>query len=251
MFHVLAGGTVLGSMRYDGVNGLFSLYKGNLTTWLANLSIIVSANTWCHIQVYYVPSTTAGTFNVKINGVSAGNFSGSTSLNNYNIDTVGLVTSGGACSYYWDNVVVDDSAWTGVTRIAILTPSGAGNSAQWDPSTGANYACVDEVPYSDADYVSTNVVDEVDTYAMSDLPSEAAVIKCVQVTARGRKEGAATPQTIALAVRTTGGDYYSGDQPLETTFVPYNNIWELNPNSAAAWTLSEVNAMEAGVKSRT
>jgi hypothetical protein len=110
---------------------------------------------------------------------------------------------------------------------------------------------VDDRPPSDSDFVSTNVVDEVDTYALSDLPSEAATIKCVQVHCRARKEGSATPQNINLAVRTTGGDAYSADQALAENFMGHKNIWALNPGTAAAWTVSEVNAMEAGVKSKT
>ncbi len=251
IFRIYAGSNILALIYYSAITGLYNLYRGDQTSLLAVSSFGVPGDTWAHLQVYYAPSTTSGIFILKINGVEAANFTGNTSPWNYNVDAIELVTSGGGCQWYWDNVVVDNSSWTGVSRIAILTPSGAGNSAQWDPSTGSNYACVDEVPYSDTDYVSTNVVDEVDTYAMSDLPSEAAVVKCVQVTARARKDGASTPQNIALAVRTTGGDYYSTDQVLQTSFVPHNKIWENNPNSGVAWTISEVNAMEAGVKSRT
>ena len=251
LFKIYSGSTCLGSLYYSSTTGLFSAYKGDLATWLATGTIPINALEWCHIQIYYLPHATTGTFQVKVNGVLDINYSGSTSPSTVNINKFSLYCPGGSASFYWDNVVVDDAAWTGVSRIAILTPSGAGNSTQWDPSAGSNYACVDEVPYSDTDYIYTNVVDEVDTYALSDLPSEAAVIKCVQVAARARKEGSSTPQNIALAVRTTGGDAYSSDQALLTSYTTHMNIWETNPGTASAWTVSEVNAMEAGVKSRT
>ena len=251
IFRFSNGAVILGVLHYNTTTGLFSVYKGDQATLLATGTIPVNPGDWCHIQIYYLPHATAGTFTVKVNGVQDINFSGSTAPSTSNIDKIDLYASGGGYYPYWDNVVVDDSAWPGVSRVAILSPSGAGFSAQWDPSVAPNYACVDEVPYSDTDFISTNVVDEVDTYAMSDLPSEAAVIKCVQVSARARKEGVATPQNLALAVRTTGGDYYSANQALQTEYQSHSKIWEQNPGTAAAWTVSEVNAMEGGVKSRT
>src|SRR3990172_7953604 len=139
----------------------------------------------------------------------------------------------GTFTQYYDDIVFDDAAYPGNTKIAGLIPNGAGFSSQWDPSAGLNYQCVDELPPSDADFVSTNVVNEVDTYALSDLPSEAATIKCVQVHCRARKEGSATPQNINLAVRTTGGDAYSADQALESSFKPHINHWENNPGTSS------------------
>jgi hypothetical protein len=250
-FRMYNGSTVLGSLYYSPITGLFTAYKGDQATWLANGSITIPNGDWAHIQIYYLPHDTTGSFKVKINGVLDIDFSGSTSPSTANIDRVGIYCPGGSASYYFDNFVVDDAAWTGVSRIALCAPTGAGNSAQWTPSAGNNWDCVEEIPYSDTEYVSTNTVDQVDTYALSDLPSAAAVVKCVQVVARARKEGSATPQNIALAVRTTGGDAYSADQALQTSFQSHMKIWETNPGTAAAWTVSEVNAMEAGVKSRT
>jgi len=249
VFRFMNGTTVLGLLYYNAATGHFYAYKGDQATLLQEGTIVVNANDWCHIQMYYLPHATAGTFTVKVNGVQDFSFSGSTSPSTLNIDRIGLLCNGGSSGTYFDNVVVDDSAWPGVSRIALLTPSGAGNSTQWDPSTGANYACVDEVPYSDTDFISTNVVDEVDTYAMSDLPGTAAVVKCVQVSARARKEGSGPPN-IAIACRTTGGDYYSADQSLQSSFASQSKLWETNPGTAAAWTTSEVNAMEIGIKSR-
>jgi hypothetical protein len=145
--------------------------------------------------------------------------------------------------------VFDNASWIGDTVVLGLSPSGAGNAAQWDPSAGSNYACVDEVPPSDTDYVSTNINDEIDTYAISDLPSVVSV-KAVQVLARARKEGVSTPQNIALVLRTGSTDYPSEDQALNTTFMGHIKLWEQNPNTAAAWTESGVNGIEAGVKAR-
>jgi len=56
------------------------------------------------------------------------------------------------CWFCIDNLIVDNAGWIGQTRIQGLAVSGAGTTTQFDPSTGSNYECVNEVPYSDTDY---------------------------------------------------------------------------------------------------
>ena len=207
-----------------------------------------------HIQIYVYIHDTAGRFVVKVDGIIDIDYTGDTkSLSSDQINQVGFgsrnASDEGCFRGYIDDFVLDNAAYSGRSFIAGLVPNGAGYSTQWTPSAGSNYACVDEVPPSDADYVYTNTVGNVDTYALSDLPGTAVAVKAVQVQTRARKEGVASPQNLDLAVRTTGGDYFSADKALTTSFAPHLwNLWELNPGTAAAWTVSEVNAMEAGVK---
>ena len=251
----LEGATVhIDVERYINGSGTTIVVKRGGTT-LAQGSIIKANQTWYLLEVYCLIDDSAGRVIVKVDGIVDIDYTGDTRNGGTSgvIDRInwGYRNGGPQTSCYIDDVVIDDANWIGNSGIAGLSPNGAGNSTQWDPSTGANYACVDEVPPSDTDYVSTNVVDEVDTYALSNLPSEAAVVKCVQVMARARKEGASTPQNLNLAVRTTGGDAYSGDKALTTSFAGHSNLWETNPGTALAWTVAEVNAMEAGIKAKT
>jgi hypothetical protein len=246
--------TIIATLYYDAANRRLQVYSGDSATLLASgATDRIQVSTTYHIQFKYIPDSASGVFDVKVNGVSDIAFSGNTVPGAQT--TLDQVEFRGA--YYggqlhqYDDFVFDDATWIGNSKIAAIAPNGVGNSTQWDPSAGLNYQCVDEIPASDTDYVFTNVVDEVDTYAMSDLPASAAVVKCVQVVARARKEGTATPQNINLAVRTTGGDAYSADQALESSFKPHINHWENNPGTSSPWTVSEVNAMEAGVKSKT
>jgi hypothetical protein len=108
---------------------------------------------------------------------------------------------------------------------------------------------VEEVPASDANFVSTNVADEVDLYAAGDLSGPIYAVKCVQAQARCLKEGAPTPQNLQLACRTGGTDYFGANNAVPTTAASVFKIWETNPNTAAAWTPQEVNGLEIGIKS--
>ena len=118
---------------------------------------------------------------------------------------------------HFDNVVIDDAAWPGKTNIQAIRPDRSrGNSTQWTPSAGANWDCVDEVPASDADNVVTNANDQVDLYAAGNLVGTIDSVVCVQVQARAVKEGVATPQNLALGVRTGATDYFSSDKIIPT-----------------------------------
>jgi hypothetical protein len=225
------------------------------STQIAIGTTVYVINVWLLVEVYALINDSTGRVIVKINGADTEiDFTGDTrnggTLGKIDRLGAGLSVSNVGTSGYFDDFVVDDAGWIGDTRIVKVGPSGAGNAAQWDPSAGSNYACVDEVPPSDADYVSTNVNDEIDTYAAENLPGEASAIKCVQVMARAQKEGAATPQNVALVVRTGGTDYPSADQLLATSYRGHLNLWENNPNTASPWATSEVDGMEIGVKSR-
>jgi hypothetical protein len=109
---------------------------------------------------------------------------------------------------------------------------------------------VEEIPASDSDNVTVNSNDQVDTYAAGNLTGSIGSVVCVQVQARAVKEGASTPQNLALVVRTGGTDYPSADKAVPTVAKSLCNLWETNPNTAVAWTESDVNGAEIGIRSR-
>jgi hypothetical protein len=229
-------------------------YRGT-TQITSSAGGVLSPNTVYLIEVYFKLGDTDGRWVVKADGVTILDFTGDTNPGlDADFDTIYFGGKTISTFYYGyiDDVRIDNANWIGDTVVLGIAPTGAGATTQWDPSAGANFACVDEVPPSDADYVSTNVNDEIDTYALGDLPVSPPIqsVKCVQVNARARKEGASTPQKIALVVRAGGTDYPSGDKVLTTSFKGHANLWEQNPNTAAAWTESGVNGIEAGVKAR-
>jgi len=247
------GTTVLGSLyKNASSNGnTLRIRRGNESgTLLATGTAVLNLNTVNLIEVRYKPHTSTGVFQVKVNGVLDIDFSGQTAgsilqINRFSLGRYG--TSGYAYGYF-DNVVIDNSAFPGNTKIQAVKPTAAGNSTQWDPSSGSNWDCVDEIPANDNDYVSTNSNGALDLYTFSDLTGSIGEIKCVQVQARTVKNGAPTPQNLQLAVRSGGTNYFSSSMAVPSINPKIlSNIWQLNPNTSAAWTVSEVNAAEFGM----
>ena len=225
------------------------------TTTLTDSGVnILSNNIWYLVSGWVYIHDSAGRVVVDVNGINWIDFTGDTqNAGSGPIDIFRIgsdAANGGVPRWYYDDIVLDNANPIVNSRIAGIAVDGAGNSTQWTPSAGSNYQCVDEVPPSDADYVYVNSNDQVDLYSLANLGVSGVVIKSVQVLARAQKEGASTPQKIALTVRTGATDYVSSDQNLATAFKGHRNVWEQNPNTVAAWTESDVNGLEAGVKSR-
>uniref|UniRef100_A0A7C3Z7Y2 Uncharacterized protein n=1 Tax=Desulfobacca acetoxidans TaxID=60893 RepID=A0A7C3Z7Y2_9BACT len=244
-FEFRNGSTVVGAIRLN--SNVFQVVRGSSTV-LATGTRTIPLNQPVLVEARFKPADSGGVFQLKVDGVMDINFSGDTTDGPTTIDNVRLFT-GGLWNLYFDNIVIDDAEFPGNTKIRALRPNGTGNSTQWTPSAGNNWDCVDEVPASDSDYVATNTLDAVDLYSASDLPAEAYSVKCVQVQARAYKEGnALNIQNLQLACRTYGTNYFSSNKVLTTSAKSHAHIWQANPNTAASWTVSEVNAMEIGVK---
>jgi len=207
----------------------------------------LSPDTTYLIEGYYKAHDTTGAIQVKVDGTLDVDFSGDTkpgsgtTVNRFRLDS----------ECYIDNVVIDDAEFPGKTFIAMLTPSGAGNSTQLTPSSGTNYGCVDEIPASDTDYVSTNVINQTDTYQTTNLPSSVCTVKCMQVQSRMNKDGTPTPQNVNMAVRVNGTDYFSSDIAVPSSYASVSNIWTVNPDDSAAWEKADIDGAEIGIKSKT
>lgn len=243
--------TAIATVRRNTTSGLVEIYSP--TYALADTgSHALSINTTYLIEVRFLMADAGGRFVIKVDGVTDIDYTGDTKpgadtqINSARLGYLGV----GLSSYaYFDNFIMDDAAWIGDTKIQAVVPTGAGNSTNWTPSAGANWACVDEKPASDADYVNLNVIDTVDTYAAGNMAGLVGTVKCVQVQSRAKTEGSPTPTNLKLVVRCAAADYFSADKPVPTTAKSLWSLWDVDPSDYAAWTEADVNAMEIGVKS--
>jgi hypothetical protein len=244
--------TTLMDFVIDVTSRLISMKRAGTTTIATGTAVLTSGFNK-HIEIKYVPHTSAGIVQVKVNDILDIDFTGNTTPSATTADVIRFGNNnilGGLT--YLDDIVLDDANWIGSSRIAPVLPTGAGNSTLWTPSVGSNWENVDEVPPSDSDYNSTDGVDNLDLYTASNLPGEAVVVKSVQVSSRIYKEVSSTPQNVAMVVRTGGVDYFSDDIEVpDTVGVNVNAIWETNPDTASAWTTSDVDALEIGLKAKT
>jgi hypothetical protein len=141
-----------------------------------------------------------------------------------------------------------------------LPPTGAGSVTGLTPSTGSNYACVDERPASTTDYVSDTVDQDYDLYAHGSLPATAAVVVAVVPWAYAQKDGALTKYQLPIKLGATTyvahgatlGVGTEGQIPLAVSYQANQlNYVEHPDGTSGALTPADINSSENGFRVRT
>lgn len=147
----------------------------------------------------------------------------------------------------FDTWVLADAAIDFEPYCVRMGPNGAGNSSGW---TGS-YTDVDEVEQDDdTTYLSTASSGAKHDVALESAASAGVVgsIKAIKPLAVCRDEGGVA--NVETYVRVNGTDYEQGqDIDPGTSYIPIADVLETNPDTAAAWTSSDLDGLGVGVKS--
>jgi len=247
---------LLGDIKMNFTTRRLEAYVG--TTLVATGTTVLTVDTWYLLELHVKIADTGGVIEVRLDSNAEINYTGDTKPGtDTNVDMLRLCGFGNTTSQatYFDDFTVNDTSgtsdnsWVGDRRYIAVVPDGAGTTTQWTPSAGANYQCVDEIPPSSSDYVSTTATAQTDTYSMANpsLPS-GATIQAVIAEARAQKTQA-DPATIANVIRSGGTDYAGSDQSISLSWQAYLTRWTTDPADSGAWTQAKVNALECGVRS--
>ena len=140
----------------------------------------------------------------------------------------------------------------------ILRPNAAGDSTLWTPNTGANYAAVDEVVNDgDTTYVSNpSTSSKDDLYNIgTDALLDGATISQIElfVSAKNVLSGTSgsTPSdpTLYRLVKTGGTVYAGAGATIGSAYADGSYVWATNPNTSAAWTKSDIDDLQVGIRS--
>lgn len=221
-------------------------------TVLATSTLTISSNVYYHLGFKVLHHASTGTVQVQVNGADYIPSTGSlntgtgpaTSFSfrqvNGTTDRSDLYLADGTGSAPWNDLLGD-------CKVETLAPSGAGTTTQWTPSAGSNFQNVDEAaPDGDTTYNSETTATELDLYAMGDLGTSGGTVRAVQVVHSSRKDDASLRQ-VAPMLRVGGVNYTGTTQTLATDYTFYLQVHQRDP-SPADWTISSVNASEAGIK---
>lgn len=221
-------------------------------TSLGSVATTLHKATWYCIEIKVVLSDTVGEVTVKIDGAQKLNLTSKDTIydGDGTIDDI-MIYQESTDTVYVDDIVIDSSAWPGVGGLHVLVPSGAGNYTNWTPSTGSNYECVNEnPPTDDTDYVSTDasVTGTKDSYAMGNLSVSAHSIPRVGVFSKAKLDASGSGNLIPF-LRSNSTDDDGDTTALSTSWKWCNGYWDTDPgNGDIAWTDTNVNALEAGIK---
>ena len=236
-------------------DGTLSAWRGTTATVLgAGSGAPLSANTWYYVEAKFTIHDTAGVAALRVNGASVLSLTSQDTRNAGN-STANIVRVGTTVSpsgnWDFDDVYILDGTgsvnndFLGDCKVSLLLPNGAGATTAWTPSAGSNYQAVDEAPPTgDTDYVSSATAGQTDTYAFGDLAVTGAV-KAVQATAYCRKDDAGS-RSLALVTRPGSTDRVGATQSVLDSYSMLPQVWDTNPDTAAPWSVSDVNASQFG-----
>ncbi|MEA3242331.1 MAG: hypothetical protein U9Q19_02685 [Pseudomonadota bacterium] len=237
-------------------DGKLNLYRGTyLGTLLASGTTILTVGTWFYIELKCYMDDTNGEYELRINGNSE--FSANT------VDTRDDPDSNYASrvtfynpydtgdTYLDDIYILGDTANTaggflGDVSIETVMPNANGTQADFTRSAGASdWELVDEVPASDTDYLySSTAADQVtvnftDAGAGADIVAASLWTHCSIGSGGGRDikllcdSGATLDASASKRIR--------HDAALMEGYL-------VDPNTAAAWTLTNLNLAEFGIE---
>jgi len=145
----------------------------------------------------------------------------------------------------WDSVL-------GYEGTETLRPNAAGDEttiSTQEPLSGEHWDKVDEAT-SDGDttYVSTENFDwQEDLYNIADHFVGSGTINYVKVYMVCRAEKNPTQASAYVHIKTNGVEYNGSEDTVTTSYASYSYQWNTNPQTLAAWTWDEIDALQIGV----
>lgn len=254
---------------YVNGDGTIAAYRGPSLTTTGGGTLIGSASAVCiaglvqhDIVIATKFASTGGAIEVWVNGVqrltltsqdttgsandyaNAWAFFGPSAMNGV-IDNV--------ISGYDSGTSIDSAVVTQLKKAKVIgqiAEAGNGTNAQSTPSSGTDRgAMVDETTGSDGDstYNTFSTVGHIDTYNFPAV-GESGVVLAVQDLVVARKTDV-NPRDISLVERISGVNYdVSSAAALSETYQAHGAVRQTSPATAAAYTISELDALEMGPK---
>lgn len=233
---------------------------GNITvtrngTILDTSVLTLALNTFHYIELKATIHNTTGSYEVHVDGVtwlSATNVDTQTSANAYaNAIVLGSTLSGVIQFddlYIFDGTGSQNNNFAGDVAITYTLANSAGDLAQWTPSAGSNFQCVDENPNDgDTTYVSSSTIGQQDLYNFTNISGAATSVLGIQRIVVARKDDAGT--RLIKPIYKGGGTIFQGTAvSLTSSYVWLLDTLEADPATSSPWTLADLNAAQFGVE---
>lgn len=239
------GGVDTGKVRILGPGG---------TTLGTTSSSVIPFGAWVHLEVKANIHNSTGSAKVRVNGVEVLSVTGVDTQNGSNafIGSVNLIRDRAIqADDFAVGIPADANDWFGDCKVVETLPGGAGNYTQFTPSAGSNFQNVDDTTIDDDTTRNTSSTNgHKDSYNNAALGVTGTVI-AVDTLAYMRKDDAGS-RSARVFTRLGGVDHAGSDISLLDTYKTYKQSHgEVNPETAAAWTVSDVDGSEPGVEVRS
>jgi hypothetical protein len=234
--------------------GRFHFCRGSTilaSSTLSNPAHRLREGRWGALDWEITFSQTVGTFELWLNDVKIIDATGLDNCDtaNANCRYVRLSISNGLDStLYVDDWYITDGARLEHPFVLSLKPNNDGGVNVWTASSGTDeFAMVDDpTPDTDTTYNQASTAGDESRHGCENLPSYVTEVLSVGAHALLRKTDA-TARTARVLLNSNGTESLGNTHTLTTTYGgSWINALDTDPDTAAAWTLSGVNALEVG-----
>ena len=240
-------------------NGALSVYRGHIGTGgtgtlLGSTAVpVIAPNAWNHIEFKYTIDNAAGSFSLRVNGVTVLTISGADTQNTANansaqinfMNTIAGATDP-ATAYLKDFIIWDTTGTYNnnfLGSVSVLDRDPVSDVAlTWTPSTGANgWSILDNnPPLDDAAYISA-ATPLSNTFGLQDLPADTTSVRGLLLINRSRKidGGDGNVQMGIISGASTG---LGSDRPITTAYSYWKDVFEVDPATGLPFTPAAFNA---------
>lgn len=245
-------GNVIVAYLQVGATGQITAYNSAGASLGSTLGPVITANAYNHVEGRCLRDAAVGEIEVRVNGVTVLNLSG-LALGASNIGAIAFgaddnnIAEGGQS--YWKDLVVWDTSgsvgndFQGSVAVRDLYTD-ADISLNWTPSTGSTgWPLLDKTSVDDTTYITAgDPPPAAAVFSLTDLPTDVTSVRALLPIVRSVKtdggdcnlQAGLTPNNI---------DWDDGaDNPQTTAYTFRYDVSELSPDTAAPWTVTEVNA---------
>jgi len=240
-------------------DGKVAAYGAGNTHLGTTTNAVYKKDRWHYFEVKVVCHDTAGSYEVRVDGVNV--LSGSNVDTRTGADTRFVRFRCDEWSQYLDDIYICDTDGTtnndflGQVIVEAVFPNADGDSSDWTPASGTdNYAMVDDNPTDDdTSYVESNTEGETDLYQYTDL-STITDEDILGVVLKTEPRMTAFPgdldiyQTVKSGSTASDGD---GVNIADDSYTSIQRVLETDPDTSSVWTASGVNGAQFGIKTGT
>lgn len=240
-----------------GTGGTLYVFAAGGTTLVGTIPNALMSGVWHYLEVK-VAQDNSGTLTVRIDGVQVFTVTATDFQNGSAVFESAWLT-GNHNNVYWEDVIVMDGSgatfndFMGDMRFEVQIPDADGATANWTPLASTNVSNIDDpLGTNDADttYISSATTNQ-DNYAShaNIAATSATTIHFASLFVLARADAAG--DKINVQVDSGGTVDRSADLDLVNgTYRWRKKVWELDPNTAADWTVANINAAVWGVRKR-
>ena len=241
------------------------------TTFLETSPPLFQPNRWYYFEMNAKISSTVGFVVVKLDGTTV--WSSATNLNTQDVSGVFWdsfkINNGMGINTTIDDLYICDGSgsvnndFLGDTSIEHINPNAVGDDNDWTPSSAVDhYTLVDDgtaltAPVDETDYVSSGTTLDSDLFNYESLATgpglgDATLIHGIQVNTWARiTEVQPSDLLIKTKTGTTEGNTTLKIRHDDVEQFMEIAVFELDADTAAAWTVSGINAAQFGIETGT